>query len=191
MDARSRRPRCAEDGGGADLDAGEVPEVLGRGERDPRDAQGAAEVARHEGFVVGGDIKVEFRLLAVADENGFDDVHPDAGADVGAVFHRDAGVGVHAGEGDAGRGKGLIDKALQRCLKGRRGRGEGFADEESGGVHIAYKNYPIAPPRRRVRRLRSRRKTVHRRRSARVISMQWVSRSERKVSAARPVTASS
>ena len=49
---------------------------------------------------MGGNIKVEFRLLAVADENGLDDVHPNAGADVGAVFHRDAGVGVDAAERD-------------------------------------------------------------------------------------------
>jgi len=130
MDAGAGGPDAAQDGGGADADAGQFPELVGGGEGYARDSERAAEVAGHERLVVRGDVEVEFGLLAVAEEDGFDNVHPDPRADVGAIFHGDAGVGVYARERDSCRGKLLIDKLLQWRLEGGWRRGEGLADVE-------------------------------------------------------------
>ena len=131
VDGAGRREDGTKDGGGAHVRAGQPPEPFRGGEGNAGDAQGAAEVAGDEGLVVGRDVEVEFRLLAVAQEDGLDDGYAGAGADVGAVFHRDAGVCVHAGEGDPFRGKCLINKRLQGRLVTAWRRGEGLADVES------------------------------------------------------------
>ena len=115
------------------LNPREFPELLRRCERDARDAEGAAEVAGNEGFVVGGDVEVEFRLLAVAQEDGLDDADADLGVDMLAVFHCQAGVRVHALEGNVHRHEGLIDLLLEFRRVGRGRRGEDVADFKHGG----------------------------------------------------------
>ena len=130
MDAGSLREDGAEDGGGSDFDACEFPEFFRRCERDAGDAQGAAEFAGDEGFVVGGDVQVELRLLAIAQEDGLDDADANLGVDVLAVFHRQTRVRVHALEGNAPRGEGFIDLLLQFRRVGRRRRREDIADFE-------------------------------------------------------------
>lgn len=114
------------------LNPRKFPEFLCRCERDARDAQGAAEVAGDEGFVVGGDVEVEFRLLAVAHEDCFDDADADLGVDVLAVFHRQARVRVHALEGNVHRHKRLIDFPLEFRRVGRGRCGEDVANFEHG-----------------------------------------------------------
>ena len=130
MDASSLREDGAQNRRGAHLDPGEFPELLRRCERDARDAEGAAEVAGDEGFVVGGDVEVEFRLLAVAQEDGLDDADADLGVDVLAVFHRQARIRVHALEGNAHRHKSFIDLLLEFSGVGRGRRSEDIADFE-------------------------------------------------------------
>ncbi len=112
------------------LNPREFPELFRRCERDARDAQGSAEVAGDEGFVVGGDVEVEFRLLAVAHEDGFDDADANLGVDVLAVFHRQARVRVHALEGNVHRHKRLIDLLLEFRGVGRGRCGEDIANFE-------------------------------------------------------------
>ena len=136
MDPRRLREDGAQDRRRTYLNPGKFPEPFRRCKRDARDAQGGAEVAGDEGFVVGGDVEVEFRLLAVADEDGLDDADADLGVDVLAVFHRQARVRVHALEGNVHRHKRLIDFLLEFRGVGRGRRGEDVANfEHSGLVH--------------------------------------------------------
>ena len=130
MDTRGLRKDGAQKSGSTHLNPGEFPELLCRCEGDARDAEGAAEVAGDEGFVVGGDVEVEFRLLAVAQEDGLDDADADLGVDVLAVFHRQARIRVHALEGNAQFDEGLIDLLLKFRGVGRRRRSEDIADFE-------------------------------------------------------------
>lgn len=133
MDTSGLRQNSAQNRRRPHLNPGEFPQFLRRGKGDARDAEGGAEVAGDEGFVVGGDVEVEFRLLAVAKEDGLDDADADFGVDVLAVFHRQARVRVHALEGNVHRHEGLIDLLLEFRRVGRGRRGEDVADFKHGG----------------------------------------------------------
>ena len=114
----------AQDGGRADGDAGELPELLRGGEGHTRDPEGGAEFTRHEGLVVRHDVEVEFGLLAVAHKHGLDDVHADLAGNVQAVLHGDARVGIDARKGDPEPRESLVHRFLQRGggHGGRRGK---------------------------------------------------------------------
>ena len=132
MDPRRLRKNRTQNRRRPHLNSREFPKLLRRGKRDTRDAQGGAEFACDEGFVVGGDVEVEFRLLAVAQEDGLDDADADLGVDVLAVFHRQARVRVHALEGNVHRHKRLIDFPLELRRVGRGRCGEDVANFEHG-----------------------------------------------------------
>lgn len=137
MDPGRLREDSAQNRRSTHLNPRELPKLLRRGKRDARDGQGGAEVAGDKGFVVGGDIEVEFRLLAVAQEDGLDDADANLGVDVLAVFHRQARVRVHALEGNVHRHKRLIDLLLEFRGVGRGRRSEDIADFEHTNTRAA------------------------------------------------------
>ena len=130
MDAGGLREDGAEDRGRADLHAGELPKLVGGCERNARNPQSTAELPGNKRFIVRGHIQVEFRLLAVAEEERLHDAHADLRGDVLAVLHREAGVGIHPPKGDAQGGECLIDFPLQFRRELSRWRGHYVADFE-------------------------------------------------------------
>ena len=127
MNSGARRQDGAEDGGGSDFDAGELPEFVGRSEGDARNPERAAELPRHERLVVSGHIEVELRLLAVAEEQGLHDMNAYLRVNVLTILHRQARIRVHALKGNAQRGKGRIDRPLKLRLELLRRKGDDVA----------------------------------------------------------------
>lgn len=102
--------------------------VLLRGKGHARNSQSSTEILGDKRFVGGHDIEPEAGLLAVGDEDRFDDGVLQFGPDGDAGLHGGAVTGVDAQEGDVERGEGFEDSLLSRRLVFLWHRAHGFAD---------------------------------------------------------------
>ncbi len=75
VDIPGRRQDAAQHGSGPYFYAGELPEFVGRSERDAGNPQRATEIPCNERFVIGRNIQIERCLLPVAQKNGLDNAN--------------------------------------------------------------------------------------------------------------------